>query len=420
MSFYDSTHTGPQIDDAIDIVAERLTTVGTPGSDNSIVSEQGIREALDLKLNKGTSLVLREHVLIAGSTEYPTIQSAINAASSPSSTNRYTVLVLPGLYTEQITMVDYVDLVGMDRLSCRIANDNRVIAPVSNTAINNLSVYYPGTNYAIEPTSAIQDFEMQNVYIEALTGIGVRFRSIGGVKHNSVVLTNVGIKARSGILHSYEGYWTMRDCIIQLYGQDYGVNRFGVEFAGGSRCMLFGCNIFSPWAGSGENITGTGDDVYGIYIPSTVTSNDLKIHLYNCNITVRNEDDANVNCIRMMGTNENASVRIFGGRYLCETPIGTKRAFYAGNAGQIELFGPYYKSGTAGGGPIRGWGYESIDNSTFTFVAFDNTVLKDMQCDTINSTTGYQINGIPGVSGTYTTTDGKTVTVTNGIITSIE
>jgi len=41
-----------------------------------------------------------------------------------------------------------------------------------------------------------------------------------------------------------------------------------------------------------------------------------------------------------------------------------------------------------------------------------------MQCDTINSTTGYQINGIPGVSGTFTTTDGKTVIVTKGIITS--
>lgn len=348
-----------------------------------------------------------------------TIQQVIDSITDAAVDNPYTVLVPPGIYNEQITMQPYVNLIGINKKTCKITNSGKVIAPASNTQIKNLSAIYTGTDYAIDPASAIQDFEMQDVYIEALTGIGIRFRAIEGVKHNSVVLTNVGIKARSGILHSYQGYWTMKNCIIQLYGQDYGVNRFGVEFGGAARCMLFGCNIFSPWEGSGENITGAGDDVYGIYVPNTVTSNDLKIHLYNCNITVRNEDDANVNCIRMMGTNENASVRIFGGRYLCETPVGTKKAFYAGNAGQIELFGPYYKSGTAGGGPIRGWGYESINNDTFTFMAFDDTVLKNMQCDTINATTEYQINGSPGVSGSFTTTDGKTITVTKGIITAI-
>lgn len=37
----------------------------------------------------------------------------------------------------------------------------------------------------------------------------------------------------------------------------------------------------------------------------------------------------------------------------------------------------------------------------------------------INATTGYRINGTAGASGTFTTTDLKTVTVTNGIITAI-
>lgn len=38
---------------------------------------------------------------------------------------------------------------------------------------------------------------------------------------------------------------------------------------------------------------------------------------------------------------------------------------------------------------------------------------------TINPTTGYQINGAAGVDGSFTTADGKTVTVTKGIITAI-
>lgn len=37
----------------------------------------------------------------------------------------------------------------------------------------------------------------------------------------------------------------------------------------------------------------------------------------------------------------------------------------------------------------------------------------------VNAVSGYKINGTPGVSGSFTTSDGKTVTVTNGLITSI-
>lgn len=37
----------------------------------------------------------------------------------------------------------------------------------------------------------------------------------------------------------------------------------------------------------------------------------------------------------------------------------------------------------------------------------------------INATTGYRVNGTAGATGTFTTADAKTVTVTNGIITSI-
>jgi hypothetical protein len=38
---------------------------------------------------------------------------------------------------------------------------------------------------------------------------------------------------------------------------------------------------------------------------------------------------------------------------------------------------------------------------------------------TVNATTGFQANGVAGASGTFTTADAKTVTVTNGIITAI-
>jgi hypothetical protein len=37
----------------------------------------------------------------------------------------------------------------------------------------------------------------------------------------------------------------------------------------------------------------------------------------------------------------------------------------------------------------------------------------------VNATTGFKVNGVAGVDGTFTTADGKTVTVTKGIITAI-
>lgn len=49
----------------------------------------------------------------------------------------------------------------------------------------------------------------------------------------------------------------------------------------------------------------------------------------------------------------------------------------------------------------------------------DNTIIGNLKATNIEATAGYKINGVSGVSGTFTTVDGKTVTVTNGIITSI-
>jgi len=47
------------------------------------------------------------------------------------------------------------------------------------------------------------------------------------------------------------------------------------------------------------------------------------------------------------------------------------------------------------------------------------TVIGTVTGATIAAGSGFSIGGSPGVSGTFTTTDGKTVTVTSGIITSI-
>jgi hypothetical protein len=48
-----------------------------------------------------------------------------------------------------------------------------------------------------------------------------------------------------------------------------------------------------------------------------------------------------------------------------------------------------------------------------------DTLLGSIDKDSKINMVGYSVGGTPGVSGTFTTADSKTVTVTNGIITAI-
>lgn len=111
----------------------------------------------------------------------------------------------------------------------------------------------------------------------------------------------------------------------------------------------------------------------------------------------------------------------------------TRRSKLVG--GDVELYSPVSRSRVT----IRYNGGAEIDATSFTVTAttsmavttptasFSNDVLvgNDLtvagtaQAATVAATAGFSIGGVPGVSGTFTTTDGKTVTVTSGVITSI-
>ena len=70
------------------------------------------------------------------------------------------------------------------------------------------------------------------------------------------------------------------------------------------------------------------------------------------------------------------------------------------------------------------WTFNGHNNMSLTGYAGNNMPLLTLKADTtfINGTvnaTGYSVSGTSGASGTFTSLDGKTVTVINGIITSI-
>lgn len=68
----------------------------------------------------GPSVVARAVTVAKTGGQYTTIQGAIDSISDAAENKRYCVVVYPGKYIEQVTMKEYVDVVGVDRQSVQI------------------------------------------------------------------------------------------------------------------------------------------------------------------------------------------------------------------------------------------------------------------------------------------------------------
>jgi len=80
--------------------------------------------------NQGLTNIYQQTVTVAKSGgDYTSVQSAIDSITDASISKRYSILVHPGDYAENITMKSYVDLIGVSASTCRIT-------PTTGTAIN--------------------------------------------------------------------------------------------------------------------------------------------------------------------------------------------------------------------------------------------------------------------------------------------
>jgi len=109
-----------------------------------------------------------------GMSEFITIQAAITycVTQTPTAVNRWTVLVWPGTYVENIAMAQYVDVVGMDKEGVIIDTTNgTAVTMADNSRLSNLTVNAlataAGSAYAVEigdaDGSRIEDV---NIYID--------------------------------------------------------------------------------------------------------------------------------------------------------------------------------------------------------------------------------------------------------------
>lgn len=124
-----------------------------------------------------------DHVLTVGAQgcEFTSIQAAVDSISGNSASNRYTVLVHPGIYAEQVTMnKSYVSLVGIDKNTC-------IISRASTGVGGDIHTVYIGN----DDTTNLSDIEIKNLSIKntAEWGTGIAQEAIK-IHYNSGLGTN--------------------------------------------------------------------------------------------------------------------------------------------------------------------------------------------------------------------------------------
>ena len=118
-------------------------------------------------------------------TQFTSVQAAISAAGTPSSSNPVTVWIWPGIYTENITLVPYVNLAGATDPSTGtgVVISGNAIYPnpsTGNLSLTNIGFSSPNTSAAISfQSTAASTVHLQSVDINANAGIGLECTGSG-------------------------------------------------------------------------------------------------------------------------------------------------------------------------------------------------------------------------------------------------
>jgi hypothetical protein len=106
-----------------------IDTAELPALDNEIVKYDAGTDKFVLEADASGGVAYQQVVTVAKSGgDYATIQGAIDSIADATTTKRYVVRVMSGVYTEAVTCKDYVDILGAGRT-------NTIIAGTSGTVL---------------------------------------------------------------------------------------------------------------------------------------------------------------------------------------------------------------------------------------------------------------------------------------------
>lgn len=106
-------HNPVTVGEGISLTGQEVTNIDKGSS--AITSHE------DLYDHTKIGQILLSNVVYVAKTggNYTTVSSALTAITDASSINRYTILVMPGIYNEQVTLKNYVDIIGVSPKSVR-------------------------------------------------------------------------------------------------------------------------------------------------------------------------------------------------------------------------------------------------------------------------------------------------------------
>lgn len=130
-----------------------------------------------------TNIIIVGRGGVKGGAHTNNIQAAINLAAArvQPPVTRVAVLLLPAVYNENITVSNYVDIIGLDRDACIV---NGTITLVANTRIENITSRGAPASTGIMVSSGTPSLE--NVFLDGSDGANYGIRIIGAplVMHN--------------------------------------------------------------------------------------------------------------------------------------------------------------------------------------------------------------------------------------------
>lgn len=234
--------------------------------------------------------------------DYTTIQDAIDSITDASSVKPYTVFVAPGVYDEQVTMQQYVSVVGIDRESVVVTHtgdDNGTFIGANDTTLSNLTIELSGVDtewgyIATDPERVnLKDLNMRGTSEYAYTsnavkatGTGYRFvidgcrimfgTDVDVVEGVVIELAPVYPEEQEVVIRNSWIYASYDNTAIVLGGVNYArIN--AVDILGDvsiSNCDFVG--VTACRAGAVSVSAGTGETVYlqvnGAYLDSAITT----------------------------------------------------------------------------------------------------------------------------------------------------
>jgi hypothetical protein len=217
------------------------------------------------------------HVVVVAKSggDYTTVSDAMNAIS-PSITERYLVLVMPGVYEEQVTLKSFVHLKGA-------GVDSTLITSAANTTNFNDDA---AATLRMPADSQISDLGVQNsatsndaVALKILSGnvdtildnVAIQTIALGGVRHiglyintGSPRLNNVDVQAKGGTtfnrgINSVAATPVIRNTAVIANGTQPS----GLHISGGAPAVLESViNATNGTNGNGITTNGAGNDVH--------------------------------------------------------------------------------------------------------------------------------------------------------------